>query len=128
MEKEVSGTPQQPPDTRRMSKTFKALSDETRRRILEILEKYQSAVGGIVERFNLSQPTISRHLSILREANLVIDERQGQSVIYRLNHEELASAMRHFFRQFRTCEELLRDSAEIEVVPEGSEAPPPPES
>lgn len=94
---------------RQMSKTFKALSDETRRRILELLEENQSAVGGIVENFNLSQPTISRHLSILRDANLVIDERQGQSVIYRLNHAELAAAMRRFFQQFRSCEEMLRD-------------------
>lgn len=130
MEKQVAAMPPQPPDTcnpdtRKMSKTFKALSDETRRKILELLEHNQSAVGGIVDRFDLSQPTISRHLSILREANLVIDERRGQSVIYRLNHEELASAMRHFFRQFRTCEEMLLDSAEIPIVEHEVVADPP---
>jgi DNA-binding transcriptional ArsR family regulator len=116
MDQHFSTAPAEAPSdrlsNRQMSKTFKALSDETRRRILELLEENQSAVGGIVENFNLSQPTISRHLSILRDANLVIDERQGQSVIYRLNHAELAAAMRRFFQQFRSCEEMLRDLPE----------------
>lgn len=97
---------------RRMTKTFKALSDGTRRRILELLEERASPVGKLVEHFELSQPTISRHLSILRQANLVIDERRGQSVIYRLNHAELASTMQRFFGQFESCEQLLKPEPE----------------
>ena len=73
-----------------------------------MLENHERTVGEIVGNFNLSQPTISRHLSVLKEADLVIDQRQGQNVIYRLNHEALCSSMRDFFGQFRSCLDSLR--------------------
>jgi ArsR family transcriptional regulator, arsenate/arsenite/antimonite-responsive transcriptional repressor len=72
-------------EERQMTKVFKALSDGTRQEILRLLEENQRTVGEIVGNFNLSQPTISRHLSVLKEADLVVDQRQGQNVIYRLN-------------------------------------------
>jgi DNA-binding transcriptional ArsR family regulator len=93
---------------RHMTKVFKALSDGTRQEILRLLESHQCTVGEIVGNFSLSQPTISRHLSVLKEANLVLDQRQGQNVIYRLNEEALASSMKDFFGQFRTCQLALR--------------------
>ena len=65
-------------------------------------------VGEIVGNFNLSQPTISRHLSVLKEADLVVDQRQGQNVIYRLNDMALSNSMQEFFGQFRSCQEVLR--------------------
>ncbi|HEX4952118.1 MAG TPA: metalloregulator ArsR/SmtB family transcription factor [Thermoanaerobaculia bacterium] len=95
-------------DERHLTKVFKALSDSTRQEILRLLENHQRTVGEIVGNFNLSQPTISRHLSVLKEADLVIDQRQGQNVIYRLNDEALSSSMREFFGQFRSCQEALR--------------------
>lgn len=94
--------------TRRMTKVFKALADGTRQEILQLLETQQYTVGAIVSKFNLSQPTISRHLSVLKEADLVVDQRRGQNVIYRLNDNALASSMRQFFSQFRSCQEVLR--------------------
>lgn len=93
---------------RQMTKVFKALSDATRQEILRLLESHQRTVGEIVGNFNLSQPTISRHLSVLKEADLVMDQRQGQNVIYRLNDEALSSSMREFFGQFRSCQQALR--------------------
>lgn len=93
---------------RRMTKVFKALSDGTRQQILQLLEDQRYTVGEIVARFDLSQPTISRHLSVLKEADLVIDQRSGQNVIYQLNHNALADAMRQFFGRFRSCQEVLR--------------------
>ena len=93
---------------RHMTKVFKALSDGTRQEILRLLESHQRTVGEIVGNFKLSQPTISRHLSVLKEADLVVDQRQGQNVIYRLNDEALSSSMREFFGQFRSCQEALR--------------------
>ena len=93
---------------RQMTKVFKALSDSTRQQILRLLEGNQRSVGEIVGNFELSQPTISRHLSVLKEADLVIDQRQGQNVIYRLNDEALASSMHQFFGQFSSCQESLR--------------------
>jgi ArsR family transcriptional regulator, arsenate/arsenite/antimonite-responsive transcriptional repressor len=95
-------------DGRQMTKVFKALSDGTRQEILRLLEGDQHTVGEIVRNFHLSQPTISRHLSVLKEADLVVDQRQGQNVIYRLNPHALSSSMRDFFGQFRSCQSELR--------------------
>ena len=69
---------------------------------------HQRTVGEIVGNFNLSQPTISRHLSVLKEADLVVDQRQGQNVIYRLNEPALSTSMQEFFGQFRSCQEVMR--------------------
>jgi DNA-binding transcriptional ArsR family regulator len=88
---------------RLLSKFFKALSDETRREILRLLEAREHSVGEIVDRFDLSQPTISRHLSVLKEANLVTDQRRGQFVIYRLSGMAMAHFSRQFFDEFREC-------------------------
>jgi DNA-binding transcriptional ArsR family regulator len=93
---------------RQMTKVFKALSDGTRQEILRLLESDQRTVGEIVGNFHLSQPTISRHLSVLKEADLVVDQRHGQNVIYRLNDSALTTSMRDFFGQFRSCQAELR--------------------
>ena len=82
---------------------FKALSDDTRREILALLERRERNVTEIVRRFNLTQPTISRHLQVLREARLVQCERRGQHMIYRLDPETLASAASSFFGRFSHC-------------------------
>jgi ArsR family transcriptional regulator len=95
-------------EERHLTKVFKALSDGTRQEILRLLESNQRTVGEIVGNFNLSQPTISRHLSVLKEADLVVDQRQGQNVIYRLNEPALSNSMQEFFGQFRSCQEVLR--------------------
>lgn len=95
-------------DERHLTKVFKALSDGTRQEILRLLEGRQRTVGEIVGNFNLSQPTISRHLSVLKEADLVVDQRQGQNVIYRLNDNALSTSMQEFFGQFRSCQEVMR--------------------
>ena len=95
-------------EERQMTKFFKALSDGTRQEILRLLEDDQRTVGEIVGNFNLSQPTISRHLSVLKEADLVVDQRQGQNVIYRLNEDSLSTSMREFFGQFQSCQQALR--------------------
>src|SRR5947207_5547294 len=80
-------------EERHLTKVFKALSDGTRQEILRLLEGHQRTVGEIVGNFNLSQPTISRHLSVLKEADLVVDQRQGQNVIHRLNEPALSTWM-----------------------------------
>lgn len=65
--------------------TFKALSDTTRRRILRMLREEDLSAGEIVSRFEISGPSISHHLSILTQAELVLRERKGQKIIYSLN-------------------------------------------
>ena len=74
----------QRPDERHLTKIFKALSDSTRQQILELLEERERNVGEIVCNFNLSQPTISHHLRVLREAGLLDCERRGTWVYYRV--------------------------------------------
>jgi ArsR family transcriptional regulator len=93
---------------RRMVKFFKALSDQTRQDILGLLEGEERTVGEIVENFDLSQPTISRHLSVLKEAELVVDRRNGQNVFYSLNDRTLTSNMLEFFGRFSVCQTALR--------------------
>ena len=91
------------PANRKMTKVFKALADGTRQEILRLLEEHSYAVGEIVAKFDLSQPTISRHLSVLKEADLVIDQRRGQNVIYRLNDNALAASMPSSRLDSRIC-------------------------
>jgi len=101
----AGGAPNLNGSGRQLSKFFKALSDETRREILRLLEDRDHTVGEIVGRFSLSQPTISRHLSVLKEANLVRDERRGQFVIYRLSGANMARSAKQFFDDFKECRE-----------------------
>ena len=67
---------------------FKALADSTRRDILGLLTEKPLAVNQIVDHFHLTQPSISRHLAILRGAGLVHHRRSGQRVIYRLGDSD----------------------------------------
>ena len=64
---------------------FKALNDETRREILEILKVKDLSAGEIADFFNISKPSISHHLDILKRADLISSEKKGQFVIYSLN-------------------------------------------
>ena len=68
-----------------MNDVFKALSDSTRRKILELLSKKDMNAGEIADFFNISKPSISHHLSILKNADLINDERKGQNIVYTLN-------------------------------------------
>lgn len=64
---------------------FKALSDPNRRKILSLLKEKDMTAGEISDHFNISKPSISHHLNILKQADLVLDERQGQNILYSLN-------------------------------------------
>lgn len=68
-----------------MNALFKALNDPTRRAILETLREGPRTAGDIAEQFQLSKPTISHHLDLLRQADLVTSEKQGLYVTYTLN-------------------------------------------
>ena len=72
-------------DEKKYSKYFKAFGDPSRLKIISILANREMTVNDIVEQMGLAQPTVSRHLAILREAEVVIDRRQGQNVFYSLN-------------------------------------------
>jgi DNA-binding transcriptional ArsR family regulator len=68
-----------------MDKLFKALNDPTRRAILEQLRQRDLTAGEIADHFPVSKPTISHHLDLLKQANLILPEKSGQFIIYSLN-------------------------------------------
>ena len=72
-----------------MGCAFKAISDERRRTILKILGKRDASAGEIASKFSISQPTVSNHLKILKEAGLINEQKIKQNRIYSLNRTEL---------------------------------------
>ena len=68
-----------------LQKTMKALSDPIRREILNLLKNGRMAAGDIASHFDISDAAISRHLSVLKEANLIRDTREGKFIFYDLN-------------------------------------------
>ena len=68
-----------------MNSLFKALNDETRRQIVELLKERDMNAGEIANEFNISKPSISHHLDILKRADLITSEKKGQFVEYSLN-------------------------------------------
>ena len=65
--------------------TLRALSDPIRREILNLLKEGRMSAGEIVERFSVTGASISRHLSVLKEADLIRDKREGKFIYYELN-------------------------------------------
>ena len=79
--------------------TFKALSDPTRREILNVLKRGDLSAGEIADRFDMTAATISHHLSVLKQADLILDRREGKYIYYQLNlsvFEELLSWLKDF--------------------------------
>lgn len=68
-----------------MNTLFRALNDPTRRAILELLRQRDMTAGEIAEQFDMTKPSISHHLDLLRQADLVISLKQGQFIVYSLN-------------------------------------------
>jgi DNA-binding transcriptional ArsR family regulator len=83
-----------------MSSVFKALSDPSRRHVLEMLRKGPKSAGELAEAFNVSKPTMSAHFAVLREAGLVTTERHGKQLIYRLQMSVLEDALYGFAKAF----------------------------
>ncbi|HEV2955569.1 MAG TPA: autorepressor SdpR family transcription factor [Xanthobacteraceae bacterium] len=79
-----------------MNLVFKALSDPTRRRILQLLRERPMTAGQIAEHFDCSKPTLSAHFAVLREADLVESEKAGTSVTYSLKVTVLEDALLSF--------------------------------
>jgi ArsR family transcriptional regulator len=67
----------------------KAMADETRQRILEMLLEGEKCVTDIVAAFSMSQPTISHHLNILKQSGLVTSRKEGKQVFYAINHDSV---------------------------------------
>jgi DNA-binding transcriptional ArsR family regulator len=79
-----------------MSQVFRALSDPTRRRVLQLLREGPMSAGEISQQFDVSRPTMSAHFAVLKEADLVQAEKAGKSVIYHLKLSVLEEALLGF--------------------------------
>jgi DNA-binding transcriptional ArsR family regulator len=77
-------------------RVFPALASLPRRQIIAFLSQTALSTSDLAERFGLSPPAVSRHLSVLQHAGLVSPERQGQKVLYRLNRDALLDALARF--------------------------------
>jgi DNA-binding transcriptional ArsR family regulator len=98
-----------------IDKVFEALSSRPRREILAYLSKTELTTTELTERFGMSAPAISRHLSVLENAGLVSSERQGQRVVYRINRDNLVNTLTDF--AFEICpvgRPLKRESRALE--------------
>lgn len=76
-----------------LKQTLKALSDPIRREILNLLKKGRMPAGEITAHFSVSAPAISRHLSVLKEADLIRDTREGKFIFYEINTSVLEETM-----------------------------------
>lgn len=80
-----------------MGDAFKALSDPTRRKILELLSEGELTAGEIAAHFEMAKPSVSHHLSVLKSAGLVTDERQVQNIVYCLNLTVFQEVLKWFY-------------------------------
>ena len=83
-----------------MSQVFKALSDPTRRRVLQLLRKGPMSAGELCDQFDFAKPTMSAHFAVLKEADLVHTEKVGKSVIYHLKLSVLEEVLLGFVHSF----------------------------
>ena len=82
------------------NKVFKALSDPTRRRVLELLREGALTAGELADRFPVSKPTMSAHFAVLQEAGLIEAEKTGRIIYYRLKMSVLEDALLGFAKSF----------------------------
>ena len=79
-----------------MGDAFKALSDPTRRKILELLQDREMNAGEIAVHFKMTKPSVSHHLGILKNSGLIYDERHGQNIVYSLDMTVFQDMMKWF--------------------------------
>lgn len=79
-----------------MNTVFKALSDPSRRRVLQLLRRGPMSAGELAEHFPVSKPTMSAHFSVLQEAGLIEAEKSGRTIYYRLKMSVLEDALLGF--------------------------------
>jgi DNA-binding transcriptional ArsR family regulator len=83
-----------------MTLVFKALSDPTRRRVLQLLRQRPMTAGELADQFTVSKPTMSAHFAVLREADLIDADKHGKTITYRLKLSVLEDALLVFAESF----------------------------
>lgn len=82
-----------------IDKVFEALSSTVRRKILAYLSAADLTAGEIADRFDISKPSISKHLALLESAGLIASEKKGQFVHYRIVRDNLANTLNNFVQE-----------------------------
>lgn len=101
-----------------VEKVFEALSSTTRRKILAYLSETPLTAGDIARRFDMSQPAISKHLSLLETAGLVWKKREGQFVKYGMERETLSGTLAGYIQEVCPPSRKLRaESAALSSAP-----------
>ena len=95
----------------------KALADGTRQRIMKLCCCNRLTVGDITARVGLAQPTVSHHLAILRDAGLVIIERDGRETYYSLNQARLTVCCGQLMSQFAPSESVTQTVQDALLMP-----------
>ncbi|MES2002943.1 MAG: autorepressor SdpR family transcription factor [Bacteroidota bacterium] len=85
-----------------MNALFKALNDATRREILEMLKEKDMTAGDIADKFSMSKPSISHHLDLLKQAELVTAVKEGQFIYYSLNTTVMDEMLKWFIQFTKT--------------------------
>jgi ArsR family transcriptional regulator len=106
-----------------MNEAFKALSDPTRRAILHELRKGPRSAGDLAERFPLAKSTLSGHFNVLKAADLVATEKQGTTVIYRLNASVFDEVLSYLIGLFGTERVTVRSAENPTTKEIGHENP-----
>jgi DNA-binding transcriptional ArsR family regulator len=88
-----------------LTRTLQALTDPKRREILQMLGEGDKTAGEIGARFNISAPSVSHHLSVLKNADLVRAERSGQTIVYSLNSTVVQEFLQEIMRVLKIGEE-----------------------
>jgi DNA-binding transcriptional ArsR family regulator len=97
-----------------LDKVFEALSSTVRRKILAYLSATDLTAGEIAERFDISKPSISKHLSILEHAGLIASERRGQFIHYSLVRDNLLNTLNGYLQEVcPVSRPLKRESARL---------------
>jgi DNA-binding transcriptional ArsR family regulator len=97
-----------------MQRVFEALSSTVRRKILAYLAHAELTAGEIAARFEISKPAVSQHLSVLENAGLVVSEKRGQYVFYRLVADNLVNTLNDYVQEVcPVSKPLKRESAKI---------------
>lgn len=102
-----------------MGDMFKALASEPRRRVLNLLAGGPMTVGEIAENFDMALPSISKHLSVLKEAGLVHEQKRGQFVLYSIAPDNLANSIYSFLTPF--CPDARRIARKRKSRPVGNQ-------
>ena len=106
--------------TKSLGKVFEALASAPRRQILAYLTEAELSTSELAERFSMTAPAISRHLSVLEQADLVTSERKGQFVLYKLNTDNLVNSLTGY--AFELCPVGRPLKKESRVIAKGRKA------